>query len=313
MPLFLGSTKVALNMGDRIGENANNQSKSVTPTQSTQTVTPDPGYTGLSQVTVNAIPNSYLIPNGTYTVSTYSSSIDITQYSNLIVPRGKANLSASIISSTGQIFVISSNQIGSSFVAGFVNGFYDFTIGNRVLPSTSISHITPSSTSQVAVSQYIWTLNDVVVDAIPNSYIVPSGTYTVSTAGTANITNFSRLEVPGVAYPLVNISAYTNSDHLLISAKYSFQSSGFIGAGAQSYTTMSISGISSTTIIPGSSSQIAVPQDRYTLGSVIVDAIPNEYKIVSGTITYNSVGTYNVTNYSYVNIDLPVYNGSVVY
>lgn len=202
MPLFLGSTKVALNMGDRIGENINNQSKTITPIKSTQTVTPDPGYTGLSQVIVNAI---------------------------------------------------------------------------------------------------------------PNSYIIPSGTYIVSTAGTANITSFSRLEIPGATYPLVNISAYTNSDHLLISAKYSFQSSGFVGAGAQSYTTTTIPAISSTTIIPGSSSQIAVQQYRYTLGSVIVDAIPNEYKIVSGTITYNSVGTYNVTNYSYVNIDLPVYNGSVVY
>ena len=201
MPLFLGSTKVALNMGDRIGENINNQSKTITPTKSTQTVTPDPGYTGLSSVVVNAI---------------------------------------------------------------------------------------------------------------PDSYIVPSGTYTVSTAGTANITSFSRLEVPGATYPLVNISTYTNSDHLLISAKYSFQSSGFVGAGAQSYTTTTIPAISSITIIPGSSSQIAVQQYRYTLGSVIVDAIPNEYKIVSGTITYNSAGTYNVTNYSYVNIDLPIYNGELV-
>lgn len=201
MPLFLGSTKVALNMGDRIGENINNQSKTITPTKSTQTVTPDPGYTGLSQVIVNAI---------------------------------------------------------------------------------------------------------------PNSYIIPSGTYMVSTAGTANITSFSRLEVPGVAYPLVNISTYTNSDNYLISAKYSFQSSGFIGAGAQSFTTITIPGISSTTITPGSSSQLAVPRDRYTLGSIIVNAIPNEYKIVSGTITYSSAGTYNVANYSYVNIDLPVYNGELV-
>lgn len=201
MPLFLGSTKVALNMGDRIGENVNNQSKTITPTKSTQTVTPDPGYTGLSSVVVNAI---------------------------------------------------------------------------------------------------------------PNSYIIPSGTYTVSAAGTANITNFSRLETPGVAYPLVNISTYTNSDHLLISAKYSFQSSGFIGAGAQSFTTITIPGISSTTITPGSSSQLVVPQDRYTLGSIIVNAIPNEYKIVSGTVTYSSAGTYNVTNYSYVNINLPIYNGELV-
>ena len=41
------------------GGNYNLQSKSVTPTKSTQNVTPDEGYFGLSDVTVNAIPENY--------------------------------------------------------------------------------------------------------------------------------------------------------------------------------------------------------------------------------------------------------------
>ena len=36
------------------------QSKTVTPTKSLQTISPDSGYNGLSQVTVNAIPSTYL-------------------------------------------------------------------------------------------------------------------------------------------------------------------------------------------------------------------------------------------------------------
>lgn len=45
--------------GDYSGDAANLQSKTITPTETTQNVTADPGYDALSQVVVNPIPATY--------------------------------------------------------------------------------------------------------------------------------------------------------------------------------------------------------------------------------------------------------------
>lgn len=63
------------------------QSKTVTPTKSLQVAAPDSGYGGLSEVTINAIPDEYIIPSGMvrYTVN---GRFDVTNYSevDIVVP-----------------------------------------------------------------------------------------------------------------------------------------------------------------------------------------------------------------------------------
>lgn len=56
------------------------QSKTVTPTTSSQDVEPDAGYDGLSKVEVNAIPPQYIIPTGNKQITENGSGIDVTAF-----------------------------------------------------------------------------------------------------------------------------------------------------------------------------------------------------------------------------------------
>lgn len=61
------------------------QTKTVTPTTSQQTVQPDSGYDGLSQVTVNPIPSQYIVPSGNKSITANGTNIDVAEYATVSV------------------------------------------------------------------------------------------------------------------------------------------------------------------------------------------------------------------------------------
>lgn len=63
----------------------NLQSKSATPTTSSQTVSPDNGYDGLSSVTVGAIPSQYVVPTGNKAITENGTDIDVAEYATVSV------------------------------------------------------------------------------------------------------------------------------------------------------------------------------------------------------------------------------------
>lgn len=113
MGVYLGSNAVDMQGGFVSGGSSDVklQSKTVSPSESTQTVSPDSGYDGLSKVTVNAISSTYIGSDvtkksaATYIPKTTDQSIASGQYlSGTQTIKGDANLVAGNIKSGVSIF-----------------------------------------------------------------------------------------------------------------------------------------------------------------------------------------------------------------
>lgn len=130
------------------------QSKAVSPSESTQTVSPDSGYDGLSKVTVNAISTTYVGSGvtkkaaATYTPSTSNQTIAASQYLNgAQTIKGDANLVAGNIKSGVSIFGVTGNYAGSS--SGSSSGSNNVEAYHVTSTSPSVSFKTSSGTIKI--------------------------------------------------------------------------------------------------------------------------------------------------------------------
>jgi hypothetical protein len=133
------------------------QSKTVNPSTSSQTIKPDSGYDGLSQVTVNAM--------ATATQATPSISV-----------------------STSGVITATATQTAGYVAAGTKTG-------TKQLTTQAAKTITPSTSSQTAVNSGVYTTGKVTVNPIPSSYVIPSGTKTITTNGTHDVKAYASATV----------------------------------------------------------------------------------------------------------------------
>ena len=144
MGVYLGSNAVDMQGGFVTGgaSGASLQSKTVSPSESTQTVSPDSGYDGLSKVTVNAISSTYIGSDvtkksaATYIPKTTNQSIASGQYlSGTQTIKGDANLVAGNIKSGVSIFGVTGTYAGGGSSGGS---------GNNNVEAYAITDTSPS-------------------------------------------------------------------------------------------------------------------------------------------------------------------------
>ena len=192
------------------------QSKDVVPISTMQRVVADSGYDGMMQVTVGAIPSDYIIPSGSATITKNGTS-NVKSLSEVVVdvkPKLQdktvtpSKVKQCILGDAGydglaQVWIekIPENYIvpsGTQVITD--NGVADVTsyakVSVNVKPALQIKTVTPTAVTQrIKPDDAHDGFSEVIVGAIPKTYIIPTGTQSVTSNGTYDIQGSASVKV----------------------------------------------------------------------------------------------------------------------
>ena len=304
----------------------------ISPTTSSQTITADSGYDGLSSVQINAMPSGSATTPATTVTANPSISVNS---SGLITATASASQSVTPTVSAGYV---SAGTAGTITVSGS---------NTQQLTTQAAKTVTPTESEQTAVASGVYTTGIVKVGAISSTYVgsgidqrdetdltasgatvtVPAGYYAeqetksvasgsagTPTASKGTVTNHSIAVTPSVTNTTgyitggtKNGTAVTVSASELVSGTKSISENG-TGIDVINYSAVDVSvspSLQSKSATPSETAQTVTADSGYDgLSSVEVGAISNTY-IGSGIARRTASDLYGEYDYGEYCVNVP--------
>jgi len=247
------------------GGNYSLQSKTVTPTKAQQSITPDSGYYGLSDVTVAAIPQAY------QNVSAVNAAAGDVLSGKVIVDATGASVTGTMTNNGAVSKTLDATTDNQTYTVP--KGYHSGTGTVKIVLETKSA--TPSTSSQDIIPTSGKVLSKVTVGAIPSNF---QDTTNVDAAAGDVLIGKTIVTGTGEVTGTMADNGTVNKTLDATTGNQSFT----IAAGKHSGSGKVTIVLETKTATPTTSSQNITPTNGKVLSKVTVNAIPSQYGDTTG-------------------------------